>query len=116
MNAKSRYTAAVVIALAISTPLLAGPGGGGGRGGGGGMGGPRHQMGGTMPPGQGIATEKRSDKALQQDRDREMYGGPEAARDKQKAKAKALGEGSGQGDQARGQDRVTDQERVQGSD
>ena len=80
------------------------------------MGGARHQMGGTRPPGQSMATEKRSDKALQQDRDREMYGGPEAPRDTQKSKAKGLGEGSGHGDQMRSQDRVTDQERLQGSD
>ena len=111
MCSKSIYTAAVVIAFAISTPLTAGPGGGGG-----GMGGPGHQMGGSAPPGSSVATEKRSDKALQQDRDREMYRGPDATRDTQKSKAKGLGDGSVQGDQTRSQDRVQDKERLQGSD
>jgi hypothetical protein len=112
MHSKSIYTAAVVIVLALSTPALAGPGGGGG----GGMGGPRYQMGGGAPRGPATAPENRSDKALQQDRDREMYRGPDATRDTQKSKAKGLGDGSGQGDQVRSQDRVTDQERLQGSD
>ncbi|MGD8673902.1 MAG: hypothetical protein PVH86_11310, partial [Thiogranum sp.] len=84
MKTKSLYSAAVVIALVFSGPLVAGGGGGGGMG----TGGSGHRMDGGMGQGmgqgQGTAAERRSDKALQQDRDRETYRGPDAERNKQK--------------------------------
>ena len=107
MKSRSIYSAAVVVLLAFSGPSLAGKGGGG-------MAGPEHQRGTGMAPGQSVATERRSDKALQQDRDREQYRGPDAERDTQKAKSKGPGEGTGQGDQLRTKDQ--DQLRKQSSD
>lgn len=107
MKCGSIYSAAFIIALAFSGPSLAGKGGGG-------MGGPGYQQSRDMAPGQSMATERRSDKALQQDRDREQYRGPDADRDTQKAKAKELGEGTGKGDQLRTRDQ--DQLREQSPD
>ena len=104
MKSKSIYSAAVIIALAFSGPLLAGKGGGGSG----------HQSGAGMAPGQSTPAEQRSDKALQQDRDQEQYRGPDAEREKQKAKAKGLGEGTGKGDQLRTKDQ--DQLREHSSD
>lgn len=106
MKYQSLYTAALAIALAAGGQALAGPGGGGG--GAGGMGGMSRQMGGDMGRNYEMPGEHRSDRALQQDRDREQYSGPEAERDTQKAKARAPGEGSDSGDQER--DRLHEQE------
>ena len=97
MKIGSIYTAAIIIVLAFSGPSLAGKGGGG-------MGGSGHQQGMDMAPRQSGDTEQRSDKALQQDRDKEQYRGPDADRDTQKAKSKGLGEGTGKGDQLRTRD------------
>jgi hypothetical protein len=80
MKSRSVCSVAIIIVLAFSGPTLAGKGGGG-------MGGPGHQRGGDMAPGQGVSTQQRSDKALQQDRDQEQYRGPDAERDRQKRKA-----------------------------
>lgn len=107
MKIISIYSAAIVVLMAFSGPSLAGKGGGG-------MGGAGHDQGTGMAPGQSVATERRSDKALQQDRDQEQYRGPDAERDKQKAKAKGLGEGTGKGDQLRTKDQ--DQLREKSSD
>ena len=107
MKSRSIYSAAIIIALTFSGPSQAGKGGGG-------MGGPGHQKGIDMAPGQSVATERRSDKALQQDRDRQQYRGSDADRDTQKAKSKGLGEGTGKGDQLRTRDQ--DQLREQSSD
>ena len=97
------YSAVVSVTLALSGPLLAGKGGGG-------TGGPGYQGGFENAPGQDMATQRRSDKALQQDRDRERYRGPEAERQTQKQKAKELGTGPGYGDQLRSreQERLRD--------
>ena len=107
MKSTSIYSAAIIIVLAFSGPSLAGKGGGG-------MGGGGHQQGMGTAPGQSVATERRSDKALQQERDREQYRGSGAERDTQKAKAKGAGEGTGKGDQLRTTDQ--DQLREQSSD
>jgi len=92
MKSRLVYSAAVIIVLALSGPTLAGKGGGGS------MGGPGNQRGGDMAPRQGGSTQRRSDKALQQDHDQEQYRGPDAERDRQKKKAKGQGEGAGKGD------------------
>ena len=92
MTSRSIHSAVVTIILAFSGASLAGKGGGG-------MGGPGHQRGGNMPSGQSVTTERRSDKALQQDRDQERYGGSGTDRDTQKAKAKGAEEGTGAGEQ-----------------
>ena len=107
MKSRSLYSTAIIVVLAFSGPSLAGKGGGG-------MSGPSHQRGVDMAPGQDVATQRRADKALQQDRDRERYRGPDAERDTHMAKAKGLGEGTGKGDQLRSRDQ--DQLREQQSD
>ena len=76
MNSSSLYAAALLVALAASSPLL------GGRAGGSGMGQSGYQTRGGMIPEPGMTQqERRPDKALQQDRDREQYRGSAGERD-----------------------------------
>lgn len=87
MNAKTVFVTALFVAI-VSNAALAGKGPGGG---GAGMGYQQRSMQGEKFSGQEKAEEHRSDRALQQDRDREQYRGPDAERNKQKAKAKQFG-------------------------
>ena len=92
MEAKTVLVTALVAAVLSSGAVLAGKGPGGGGGGSMGQGAQHRSMQGERYQGQGKAGEHRSDQALQQDRDREQYRGPDAQRDKQKAKARQFGQ------------------------
>ena len=91
MKVKTVVVTAVLATLMSSGAVLAGkgPGGGGGSMGQGAQ--HRYMQGESYQGGQGKAGKHRSDQALQQDRDREQYRGPDAERDKQKAKARQFG-------------------------
>jgi len=92
MKVKTVVVTAVLATLMSSGAVLAGKGPGGGGGGSMGQGAQhRYMQGESYQGGQGKAGKHRSDQALQQDRDREQYRGPDAERDKQKAKARQYG-------------------------
>ena len=89
---KVKTVVVVLLTTLMSSTAVAGKGPGGGGGGSMGQGAQhRYMQGESYQGGQGKAGEHRSDQALQQDRDREQYRGPDAQRDKQKAKAKQFG-------------------------
>lgn len=87
MKTRLTYSAAVIIALAFSGPLLAGKGGGG-------MGGPDYQRSGSGSPGQMATSQQRSDRSDQQNRQRERYREREVKRHTRKS-----GENPGMDDQ-----------------